>query len=102
MPPDFVSFTGPSAPPDQSHDVARLEPVKAAIWIIGSLLLGEEKREPEPLRQRRPSRPAIKTSRTLSASVEDNHQGAICGNVWGQIGEHSQGTGVGAEVIDLL
>ena len=58
-------------------DVAGLKPVEAAIWIIGALLLGQEQGEPEPLRQRRPSRPAIITWRVLRASVEDNHERAI-------------------------
>ena len=57
-----------------SPAVLGLEPIKAAVGIVGPLLLRQKQRKPVAVRKRRPSDPKIITCCGLGASVQHNNK----------------------------
>ena len=58
-------------------DIAGVEPVEAAVGVIGPLLLGKQQGEAVAVGKRRPSCPKIVVCRGLCASVKYNDEGWI-------------------------
>jgi len=85
-----------------AFDVAGLKPVEAAIRIIGTRLLRQEKSETVSVCERRPARATIITCGRLRASVQNDNKGTLCGNLWREVREHSQRAGIGAETMTFV
>jgi hypothetical protein len=66
------------------------------------VLLGQQQREAEPVRQRGPSGATIITGRALCAAVQNDNEGAIFPDLRRKVGEHAQVAGVGAEIPNFL
>ncbi len=82
-------------------DVAGLEPVEAAVRIVGAVLLGRQDGEAQALGQRHPSRRAGVGAGALGAAVQDHDQGGVGREVFGNIGQHPEAAGIEAEAAHL-
>src|SRR5438270_1633445 len=72
--------------------IARLEPRKAELRIVGLLLFGSEDHEPMLVGQRRPSRAMNIARRRLSAPVQHHGQGRRGFQGFWYVNPHSQRT----------
>ena len=81
--------------------IAGLKPVEAAVRIICVLLLGEQQRKAIPPGEGRPSGAVIIAGRRLRASVKDDHECGLIRKAGGQMREHTQGAGIGTEIVNL-
>ena len=82
--------------------VLGLEPVEAAVGIVGALLLGQQQGEAIAVGERRPPCPEVITGRGLGAAVQHHHERGIGGKRGRQIAEHSQVPGIRSEAVNLL
>ena len=81
--------------------IAGLKPVEAAVRIICALLLWEQQREAIAVGEGRPSGAVVIAGRRLRASMKNDHEcGLIC-EAGGQMREHTQGAGIGTEIVNL-
>ena len=74
--------------------VRGLKPIKAAIWIVGPLLLRKKQHKTVTVRERRPSGAKVVPCRGLGASVQHDDERGIVGKARRSIDEHSQITWV--------
>jgi hypothetical protein len=77
--------------------VRGLKPIKAAIWIVGPLLLRKKQHKTVTVRERRPSGAKVVPCRGLGASVQHDDERGIVGKARRSIDEHSQITWVRSE-----
>jgi hypothetical protein len=82
--------------------ILSLKPIKAAVGIIGSLLLGQEQRKTVALRERRPSCTYIVSCCGLGAAVQHDDQRRTFRKGRRSISKHSQVARVGSKVMDFL
>ena len=78
-----------------------LIPIEAAIGIVRPLLLWKNQSEPEPVGQRRPSRPEIIARRALRAAVQHDEERTLVRQDRRQVAEHPQCAGVWSEAISV-
>jgi hypothetical protein len=70
--------------------VRGLKPIKAAIWIVGPLLLRKKQNKPVTVCERRPSDAKVIPCRGLRASVQHDDERGIFRKTRRSINEHSQ------------
>src|SRR3954467_11703537 len=83
-------------------DVTGQEPVETAVRVVEFLLLREEKREAESIRERRTAGAKVVTGRGLRAALQAHHHGRSRGEIGRRIGDHSQTAGIGPRLLDFL
>ncbi len=84
-----------------ARDVVGVEPVEAAIGVVGELLLRHQQRKAAVLRQRRPAGAEIITSGGLAAAVQHDHERARLLQVSRHKRKHAQVSGIGPELPDF-
>nr|WP_254453635.1 hypothetical protein [Siccirubricoccus sp. G192] len=84
-----------------ARGVARLEPVEAAVGVVGLALFRQQQGEAELPGQVRPAAAAVIAGGVLGAAMQRDHQGRPLGQALRHEAQHAERPRIGTEILDF-